>query len=157
MSLLWKGGKFVGSGLAFLVTVVTLYPRVTITVAGPSDDKAPLSALFTVSNDGYLPATKVSAMCTSARLSVGRPLAEDGQQMALGPGWNVSELSPGEKMGIPLSNCFIVPTESLTDASIGLLVTYRPYFLPFWERHTTSVFQVRNIGAGHFYWYSSPK
>jgi hypothetical protein len=153
--------KWFFAGLTIFATVVTLYPRVTITVAGPSDDKNPLSASFTISNDGFLPATTIMAMCTLKNLNLGNSanlnIEQNGEQVAFGPKWEVAKLSPGEKMGIPISNCLIVPYESLTDANVGLRVTYRPYPFTFWERHSTSVFQVKSIGAGHFYWYSSPK
>jgi hypothetical protein len=165
--LVWLRGaaiasfKYIVFALTFLATLVTLYPRVTITVAGPSDDKNPLSASFTVSNDGYLPARTIVAQCTLKNLKMGNPNTgnsssqQSGESTPVGNQWKVEELAPGEKMGIPISNCFIVPYESLTDANVGLLVTYRPDFLP--EQQTTSVFQVKNIGAGHFYWYSSPR
>ena len=59
-------------------------------------------------------------------------------------------------MGIPISNCFIVPTESLSNAQVGLRVDYQQFWLPYFTRRITSVFTVRSIGVGHFYWYSSP-
>jgi hypothetical protein len=150
--------EYVISGLGFFVAVLTLYPRVTITASGPSDDKNPLSASFTISNDGYLPAVHVSAKCTLAELNLGRPEIPEqgGQQAAMGPGWTAPELSPGEKMGIPLSDCIIVPTEQLNNARVGIIVSYHPYLLSLWERHVTSVLAVKSIGLGHFYWYSSP-
>lgn len=145
VSLLKWFVKWFFNGLGLLVTVVTIYPRVTITVAGPSDDKNPLSASFTISNDGFLPATTIVAMCTLKNLNLGnsanRNIEQNGEQVPFGPKWEVAKLWPGEKMGIPISNCLIVLYESLTDANIGLLVTYRPYLIPFWKRHATSVFQ----------------
>lgn len=140
------------------MAILTLYLRLTISVAGPSDDRTPLTASFTISNDGYLPLRSVEAYCTLFHLRVGGAKADSttGEEVPLGPGWKVDTLYPGEKMGIPVSNCFILPAESLNDAQIGLLVRYHPYLLPFWEPKVRSIVIVRSIGDNHFYWYSAP-
>jgi hypothetical protein len=139
--------------LGFLMTA---FPRITVTTSGPSDDKNPLSASFTVSNDGYLPVYSVATRCLLGEISLGKPFSGGGTLVTLGsPSWNEPRLDPGAKMTVPFSNCFIMPNDALTGAHVGMLVTYRPLF---WvrKRRVSSVFTARNIGNGHFYWYNGP-
>jgi hypothetical protein len=136
--------------------LMTLYPRLTVMTSGPSDDKNPLSASFTISNDGYLPAYSVVAQCMVGEISMGRPFTGGGTLVPIGsPQWKEPRLYPGAKMAIPFSNCFIVPNEVLTGAHVGLLVTYRPLLWPF-KRQLITVYTARSIGNGHFYWYTGP-
>jgi hypothetical protein len=104
------------SALGVLAAILTLYLRLTISVAGPSDDRTPLTASFTVSNDGYLPLRSVEAYCALFHLRVGGAKADSttGEEVPLGPAWKVDTLYPGEKMGIPVAIASFSPPRVLT-------------------------------------------
>jgi len=142
----------------FLVSLMTVYPRMTITISGPGDDRQPLSSSFLISNDGYLPTYSVSATCMLGEIAIGKPFSGSGTLVPMsGPAMPpLLTLYPGAKESVPFSNCFIVsPSNLLTGAYLGLRVTYRPLLWPK-TRTITQAFVARGIGANHFVWYSYP-
>jgi hypothetical protein len=146
--------------VGFLVSLMTIYPRMTITISGPSDDRQPLSSSFLISNDGYLPAYSVAATCLVERLKIGGTTiqGEDEQFHAISglPMPQPLTLFPGAKESVPFSNCFITePSNLLKVAHIGLRVDYRPWtYLP--KRSITQEFYANEIGLNHYVWYSYP-
>ncbi len=148
------------SVVAFFVSLMTVYPRMTITISGPSDDRQPLSSSFLISNDGYLPAYSVAATCLVEQLTIGETAIQgkDGQFSAMsGPSMPPTmTLYPGAKESIPFSNCFITePSNLLKVAHIGLRVNYRPWtYFPM--RSITQEYYAKSIGLNHYVWYSHP-
>jgi len=135
-SKVWK----VLIAITVLITLASLFPRVTITNSGASDDRYPLNANYLISNDGILPVFAVHIHC----LMAGVTIAE------LQPAKSI--LYPGGKIGYPISNCLIVPAEALREAHIGLIVKYRPMF--WWPQEVKALYTVTSIGNGHFKWES---
>lgn len=153
---LWNGMTVFG----FLVGLMTIYPRVTITISGPSDDRQPLSSSFLISNDGYLPAYSVSAICAVGQLEIGATHieAQNGELSTIqGPPMPPAlTLYPGAKVSVPFSNCVMTqPSNLLTVADVGLRVRYRP-LLWFQKRSVTQEFYARSIGLNRYVWYSYP-
>lgn len=146
--------------VGFLISLMTVYPRMTVTISGPSDDRQPLSSSFLISNDGYLPAYSVSAICLVKTFQVGDTgVASQGDRLTpfSGPAMPPSlTLYPGAKESVPFSNCFITePSNLLKSADVGLRVSYRPLFW-FHSRLITQEFYAKSIGLNHYVWYSYP-
>jgi hypothetical protein len=153
-----------GKMLLTVMTVVgflqLIYPRMTITISGPSDDRQPLSSSFLISNDGVLPVFSVAATCLVKQLTIGGTTiqGEGGQFVSvLGAAMPPTRtLYPGQKESIPFSNCFITePSNLLKVADIGLQANYRNWI--YFPMHPiTSEFHAKSIGLNHFVWYSNP-
>jgi len=146
--------------VAFFLSLMTVYPKMTITISGPSDDRQPLSSSFLISNDGSLPAYSVAATCLVERLTIGGTTiqGEGGRLNAMsGPAMPPPlTLFPGAKESVPFSNCFITePSNLLKVAHIGLRVDYRPWTY-FPKRSITQEFYANDIGLNHYVWYSYP-
>jgi len=142
----------------FLGAYTVLKPRLTISTSGPSDDRNPLSASFLVSNDGYLPLYAVSIHCVVAEIDMNRTPTEGGTPVAIsiGANWEKERIfNVGDKVTIPLSDCLIIPTQSLPDARVGLQATYRPIWSPS-QRKRVVIYTARSIGLGRFYWEAMP-
>lgn len=144
----------------FLISLMTIYPRMTVTISGPSDERLPLSSSFLISNDGYLPAYSVSAMCLikTFNLRGTQAVPREAQLTPIsGPPMPPPlTLYPGAKESVPFSNCFITePSNLLTAADIGLRVKYRPMFW-FHLRAITQEFYAKSIGLNHYVWYGYP-
>jgi hypothetical protein len=165
LSALWT---VVGTGLTVLagiVTILTMYPRMTVTAS--FEETHPLSSTFLVSNDGYLPAYSVRLSCLGGNIDAASApdLTIPEEKSPLGSGAIVPKyvpvvtLYPGEKELIPLSDCVTTESvESLTEAHVGLTVTYRP-LLWFNTKKLTQEFYVRKLQKGTFkmfVWYSVP-
>jgi hypothetical protein len=135
--LRWGWG--IVGGVALVITLLGLYPRVTITNSGPADDKNPLAATFTISNDGILPVFSVNYYCLVGQAYMA------AQQLPK------SLLRPGGKIVVPNTNCIFVPPNLLQTAHIGLRVSYRT--IVWWrQEETRSIFNVTAIGSDHFRW-----
>jgi hypothetical protein len=152
--------------LGGIVSLLTLYPRMTVTVS--FDTNEPLSSSFLISNDGYLPAYSVSTACLFGVMSnagllrqspeeaidlARRPFGSELVRTGLPP---VITLNPGAKESIPFDNCFS-PTEKniLSFAHVGLRVFYRPMLWPT-KRSIAQEFYARKMENGRFFWYSVP-
>ena len=146
--------------LGGIVSLMTLYPRVTVTTS--FDTTNPLSSSFLVSNDGYLPVYSVYTMCLVGEVNtqsgiLPRVPKEKGD---LGtPIINASiptvTLDPGAKELVPFSNCLSPESpDSLSVGHVGLRVIYRPLLWPG-ERTFTQEFYAQR-GEHGFFWYSVP-
>jgi hypothetical protein len=146
--------------LAFLggfVILLALYPRLTVTISGPSDNLQVLSSSFMVSNYGLLPARSVSTTCMLGEVALRSNFSGGGSLVPMvSPGIPESlTLYPGAKESIPFRNCFAFSSEILTGAHFGLRVTYRPSFWPQ-TRTVTQEFYASNTGNGQVVWHRYP-
>lgn len=135
------------------IALAGLIPRLTVTNSGVADDKNPLSAFFTVSNDGIFPLFSVEAHCmTGNKLTLGDTASFTGDLVWLGGlKWGKRVLWPGDKIIVPISNCVNIPNDRIDTVHLGLRVTYRP--IPYWTRIKISDYTAHAIGNGHFSWY----
>jgi hypothetical protein len=150
--------------LTGLVTILTIYPRMTVTAS--FEKSHPLESTFLVSNDGYLPAYSVALSCAGGEVSTQPESAttiptEKGKLggLIIPKYLPIVTLYPGEKELIPLSDCITtVSADDLSTAHVGLRVRYRP-LLWFHTREFTQEFYVQRIETGSFkmfVWYSVP-
>jgi hypothetical protein len=142
--------------LGGIVSLMTLYPRVTATIS--FDTKTPLSSSFLVSNDGFLPVYSVSVACLMDYVDVDTP-PTIARKAVLGGPFALTEipvitLDPGAKESVPFSDCVTTPLP-LTGAHVGLRVTYRPMLWPG-NRTFAQEFYAKDIGNNTFFWYSVP-
>jgi hypothetical protein len=147
--------------LGGFVSLLTIYPRMTVTAA--FEAKEPLSSSFLVSNDGYLPAYSVSVDCMVGDIAIGPDQPPGPPITGTGPltvmhstEIPIVTLYPGAKEVIPFSDCIDVNSgNNLNVARFGLRVVYRPLL---WPGHRAFIQEVyaRNNGNGHFFWYSVP-
>ena len=153
------------SGLAVLggiVSLLTLWPRTTVTIE--FDTKDPLSSSFLVSNDGFLPVYSVTTSCLLGEV-LGEPTQPSQSQIEgteiLGTELLNSDpppvtLSPGAKETVPFSNCITTASGAkIGFAHVGLRVSYRPLLWPT-KRSFAQQFYARRTSEGNFYWYSFP-
>ena len=139
-------GAAVLTVLGGFVSLMTLYPRVTVTIS--FDTKEPLLSSFLISNDGYFPIYSVSADCLFGAVMTepAQPTEAEMKTAAeLGSVTHISDiptptLAPGAKEVLPFSNCINVsPPAVLSYADVGFRVIYRP-LLWFRNRSATQEF-----------------
>jgi hypothetical protein len=140
-----------------IVSLLTLYPRVTITTT--FETKEPLSSSFLISNDGYLPAYAITVYCLVDEVGVGSAGGEGlgNLTITIKPTFVPStDLVPGAKELVPWSNC-ITPkaADRLSVAHVGLHITYKPLLWP-WKRSFTQEFYAKDNGGGGYILYSIP-
>jgi hypothetical protein len=152
--------------LGGIVSLLTLYPRVTITTDFDKTDASASS--FLISNDGYLPAYSVTVYCLLGVLDMGpsngtSSVSPNEMKADLGPAFRNGELAittlmPGAKETVPWSSCFPFrpgPNLHVSAARVGLRARYRPLLWP-WKRTVTQEVYARDLGDGRYYWYSIP-
>lgn len=126
--------------LGGIVSILTLYPRVTITTDFDTTD--PSRSSFLISNDGYFPVYSVKVHCllgtlnmaNSPKISSFLPNGEKGEAWsAFDTGeLPVNSLFPGAKETVPWTACSpfrFAPSAALQEARLGLRVIYRPPFM----------------------------
>lgn len=151
-----------------IVSILTLYPRMTITTS--FEQSHPMQSSFLVSNDGYFETYSVAISCLvgnvdadprdALNLSAEIPKPEEPLGTTVIPAYiPVTTLYPGEKELIPFSDCLSTEhADDLSSAHVGLRVTYKSLLWP-WNRSTAQEFYVRRIAQGTFktwVWYSVP-
>jgi hypothetical protein len=153
---------FVLTVLGGMVSLLTLYPRVTATVSFEMEN--PISSSFLVSNDGYLPVYSVSTACLLGIVATepahpSEPEIEAArafQTILKNTSLPTVTLDPGAREAIPVSNCLNVGSPAiLSFVDIGLRVTYRPLLWPS-DRNFTQELYAQRLANGQFFWYSVP-
>jgi hypothetical protein len=150
--------------LTVVVSLLTLYPRMTVTVS--FDTNEPLSSSFLVSNDGYLPAFSVSPICmvsnvyASTSPSPEQAIEEENRPLPIKlrlASVPTVTLYPGAKEAIPFSDCIATGEKGILKlAHVGLRVVYRPLFWP-WNRSIAQEFYARRTeNSSQFFWYTVP-
>lgn len=145
--------------LGGMVSLLTLYPRVTVSTSFETKD--PLSSSFLVSNDGYLPVYSVMVYCRLGIVGIGNFPQSGEQTDRFGSGIQpafipVTTLVPGAKELVPFNDCIASkPGDHLTIAHVGLRITYRPLLWP-WKRSFTQEFYAKDNGSGGYILYSVP-
>jgi hypothetical protein len=148
--------------LGGVVSLMTLYPRVTVTIS--FDAKDPLSSTFLVSNDGYLPVYSVSTYCLVGAVMTEPRQPSETEIAATSTFGTVLHrvdiptltLDPGAKELVTVSNCMNVASPAvLSFAHVGLRADYRPLLWPTTRSFTQELF-VKSTGEGYYFWYSVP-
>jgi len=160
-------GKKVGSVLLFLIgvpgilaAILTLLPRVTVTVSDPVDPDNPFSASATVTNTGYIPLESVMPYVGLGGIrTTGGPPEEKGFKPIYIPkfrrkDWPVRDLGLDDKFTFSLNE--IWSAQSLESADVGVWVDYEVPVL-HWKREKLFPIVARKQTNGKLYWYAKTK
>ncbi len=154
-------GKYILAGIAvlgFLIALLTLLPRITVNASEPVDPTNSLSALFTITNSGFIPLRKVSASLGLGEIQpVGKPLDPDvGFDNPSGlarTAWSNHSLDMDDSYTI--SPFEMIHAYGDRQAAIEIIIQYNPWLLP-WTVTRRFRFETRRQSNGRLYWYSIP-
>jgi hypothetical protein len=142
--------------LGFAITLLTLFPRITVSNDAAIDPTDPFSTPFVVSNDGYLPLLSVRCWfyIKAVHLTHGSRIFES---RVTTDEWTTRRLLPTEKLSVYGGKAVRAPGQ-LLDGDISIIVEYRPFLWPFTMRQISSRFRTLKGPApdGRLYWTHRP-
>jgi hypothetical protein len=147
--------------LGGFAALVTFLPRISVSPSDPVDPANPFSSSFTITNANIVPLREVTAL-----LGIGQIATEPAQNRPnfvptftsrlTMPNWKDHVLSMDEKFTITLADAFgLPPGVRLSGGDIAIVITYKPWFLPF-RREKVFRFITHRQSNGILYWYSQP-
>lgn len=154
------GGKVAawGAVLGTAITLVSVYPRVSIAASDPVDPVDPFSVSFTVTNNNYLPLENVKTYIgiAQAGLFVGPP---GYCARFFSPQWRSGDLHIDDKYTVAFSDVFRFergpePIDGFK-GDVAVIVQYSPWFLPVIREKVTRFVAHRQTN-GQYYWYAEP-
>jgi hypothetical protein len=141
--------------------ILTFLPRISISPSDPPDLQDIFSASFTITNTNFIPLRDVSASVAAGNILLGdsppnvKTRSNEFNLRLQIPDWTNHNLDIDEKFAITPQDVINFPkSPSSIYADIGIVVTYKPWFLPF---HREKIFRfVTHRQNDHLYWYSAP-
>jgi hypothetical protein len=140
--------------LAFLIALLTLFPRVTVSNEAPIDPDDAFSTPFVVSNDGYLPlySLQFSVAMGDVKYQNGSRLVgppDFGFHLTT-PEWKIASLYPAKKFTV-YAGRVLGAHGNLKSADIAIVVDYRPMLWPF-RRESVYVLKTGMGYDGRLHW-----
>jgi hypothetical protein len=142
-----------------LAALLSLLPRVSVSLSDPVDPQQPFSSSVTVTNTGFIKIFAVTPYWAphevwgAARLPtsnrVGTPYLSRGHFES----WGIHDLGPDEHFSFPLNEAITVPVEVLGGADIAIIVTYETPLLHL-PMEKVFPYVAKRQTNGKFYWYS---
>jgi hypothetical protein len=147
---------------------MTLFPRMSVSPGSELRNGDLLSTAFNVKNDGFFSYYNVEGECSLGKIvyqTKGRP-PENTLTLQSYPGddprfathdeeFKAEELAEDGSLDV---TCPIEPLpddEILTEANIGIVVVFRPYYLSWWRSERKYEFStVRDANTGEVHWIS---
>jgi len=147
-----------------LAALVTLLPRVSVSIGDPPDLDNAFSALATVTNSGYIPLdsvgvlTGVGEVCTRGSPCYGSALAFPNPMRDYVTRFKTLGLVPERYMALDDHFTFALDDimyardkGGLAYADIAIVIQYRVPYLP-WTREKTFPLYTRKASNGKLYW-----
>jgi hypothetical protein len=150
----WRFWSAVGAVSAALGLYVYLYPWIQIERDFFYNPKDPFSASFYVQNDGFIPLTKISALCNSSYQL--RPSINITDNITHTHEGVLNRLGHGERQSIScdsISRYVTTPSHLDKGTKLAVIVLYR--FLGF-PRNQTFHFTLGSDATGQYHWRYSP-
>ncbi len=140
--------------LGFLISLLTLFPRITVSNDAAIDPTDSFSTPFVVSNDGLLPLLSVRSLLyiKAVQLARGNQILNSNFTM---DEWTTRILLPAEKLTVYGGRAVRAPGQ-LLDGDIFIIVQYRPFFWPFTVRQFSSRFRTLKGPDERLYWTHRP-
>jgi hypothetical protein len=142
-----------------IATLVSLIPRVTVTVSDPANPNDAFSSSITVTNTGYIPLEKVEATFSPGSLTFTNGTTFRGGQANYGTqirfaGWKPHDLGLDDKFTFALNDMLSLGATQIVSADIAIVVNYEiPYI--HWKRKKIFPLFAEKQSNGNFYWYAN--
>jgi hypothetical protein len=146
--------------LGLYLSALVLYPRVTVEVTSPEVPGSVLTSEFTIQNTGFITLEDLQAGLNLCRININSLPTNFGCDYANQPTmiwtpWRRSFLLRDERFTINLADAIHTSPSSVKYADIGILVEYKPWFMPF-RMSRIYRFQTRYGSDDILRWYSMP-
>jgi hypothetical protein len=140
-----------------LASLLSLLPRVTVTVSDPVVPEDPFSSSVTITNTGYIPLKSVTPLLGLGEIDM------QGSQSRHNPHTRYamfqSSLLPVQDLGLDDKFTFAINDpwkleKPFVYADIAVVVEYHIPLLPFWKGRKTFPMIAHKQSNGRFYWYA---
>ncbi|MCD4720771.1 MAG: hypothetical protein K8S13_13080 [Desulfobacula sp.] len=124
--------KLFGSILSLIAVggfLFAVWPRISLSPGISLDLHKPFETPFIIRNDGYLPLCDVKYSLIAERMELmdGSTFTDSGANM----GNVIEKLDPNKSSALFVNRIFSMPPNNVKNARIYILVTYKPYLVPF--------------------------
>jgi hypothetical protein len=141
-------------GLVLVTLVITLlegYPWLSVEEGASLDSQNPLRTLFSVTNDGYLPVTKLDAACAPNYEGSGG--IHISRNTHLFPEF-ADYLAHSGRATLPCFKVIDLPTRKTIDADLTVIISYSvwPVAWRFLRRHQAFRFKTIEGNDGQLHW-----
>lgn len=142
------------------VALLAFLPRPLVTLSDPVIPGDPWSANVVVSNNNFIPLTDSTLEFGMGQITtVGRTpspsfIPSFKSRILIGS-WQHHTIEMDERYSVPLADSPFRFTYPTNFADIALIVSYRPWILPF-RREKVFRFVTHKAENGNLYWYSLP-
>lgn len=137
----WDWKWWTGTALAVLALLLSMTWRPDVSMEPPLDPDNVLSTQFVIENGTWFGFTGMKAAAMSKNIKT--TFGSVGSMLS---GWDTlpipSELPAGEKRTIPYPFRSIQLGGTVLAGDFGLIISYRPKYLPFWERRRGFLFTI---------------
>ena|GEM_PF-5605342 len=151
----WRGIVGMSVLLSILGFAFVAWPRLSVIPGEVFDKRNPLHTPFILRNDGYLPLSDIKFICflRNATLSgSNKPFVENvGFSLA---NTRISRLGANESASITFDR-IIGQVVDFASADIDVLVTYRPFLMPF-KTSDSQGFKTKENYNGELVWILAP-
>jgi len=144
--------------VGFGITVLTVFPRISVSNLEAIDVLDPFSTPFLISNDGYLPLYNVEFLVAIRRLERigggGITGTDDFQSKFTTPDFSAPIFRPTEKFSL-YAGRIVKAHNSVSFADIAIVIEFRPMLWPF-RRSSQFRFVTQKGADGKLYWMARP-
>jgi hypothetical protein len=135
-----------------LISLIGLRPRSSASATSPQTPNRPLTSRFTITNDGYLKLTHVSALCYVWKSKSVYGGSADQNVFNIKPPSGI--LEPSESFTVPCQNAPVLSPEAQVD--LAIIMSYRPWPFTFLHMQRFFRFVSRKTLDGTFVWDKQP-
>jgi hypothetical protein len=130
-SFLGKWGGILFSAVTLALSLLVLWPRLSVDPGEMLNDRKPFTTSFVVANDGYLFCYPVRFSLSVKQMNLQNNINFTNDEFS-GFERDIPTLCPNDKSSLPLGRTLDMPPNFVESAEIYIEISYKPSWIPVW-------------------------